>query len=49
MQRSTICLALDMEEFTAMLTCHNDLEEFKVNVNLTETNVITKKNHRQKD
>lgn len=29
-----------MEEFTATLTCHNDLKEFKVNANLTEMNVI---------
>jgi len=42
MQHSIICLTLDMEEFTAMLTWHNDLKEFKVNVNLTEINVTGK-------
>lgn len=46
MQHSTICLTLDMEEFTAMLTCHNDLKEFKVNVSLTEINVIRKQTER---
>lgn len=43
MQYSTICLFLDVEEFTATLTCHNDL---RVDVNLTEINLVTKQTKR---
>lgn len=46
MQHSTLCLTLDMEEFTATHTCQNDLKECKVNVNLPEIDVIRKKAER---
>lgn len=35
-----------MEEFTAVYTCHNDLKEFKVNVNLMEINLIRRQTER---
>lgn len=39
-QHSTICLTLDLEEFTTVYTCQNDLKELRVNDNLMEMNVI---------